>query len=75
MGSKASLSPHHPSTQAAVKTEPPSQAQPPYSATATPGIDPKEPPRVKRPSEGHAANMEGASGVPDKIDEGVEEPD
>jgi hypothetical protein len=40
-------------------------------------MEPKESPKTMRPlhTDGHAANMEGASGVPDKIDEGIEEPD
>lgn len=56
-----------------VKTESPSQMQLPSSTAATPGIESKD--SQLSPKEGHAANMEGASGVPDKIDEGIEEPD
>lgn len=52
-----------------VKAESPSHH--PLSTTATPGVEPRESPKM-RPAEGHAASMEGASGVPDKIDEGVE---
>ena len=75
-GSKASASPrHHSSGQPVVKTESPSQQQPPFSNIATPGMEPQESHRATKPPEGHGANMEGAAGVPDKIDEGIEEPD
>jgi len=41
---------------------------------ATSSIEPKEREKAVRPlpPDGHAASMEGASGVPDKIEEDVE---
>ncbi|EMD00120.1 hypothetical protein BAUCODRAFT_63884 [Baudoinia panamericana UAMH 10762] len=73
--SKASASPRHASgmstAQAIFKTESPTN-QPPMSTVATPGIEPRGSPKAVKPPEGHGASMEGASGVPDKIDEGVE---
>jgi PAS domain S-box-containing protein len=71
--SKASASPRNSVGQTAVKNESPNH--PSLSTIATPGIEPKESPKPTKPTEGHAANMEGASGVPAKIEEGVEEPD
>lgn len=62
------------SAKATMKTESPTQrpSQPPRSNAATPGVEPRESPKAVKPPEGHGANMEGASGVPDKIDEDVE---
>lgn len=70
--SKASASPRHPSSHTIIKTESPVQSQGPISTVAGPSVDPREPPNMLKSPEGHAANMEGASGVPAKIDEGVE---
>jgi len=42
------------------------------SSATTPGYEPRQSPKTVRPTEGHAASMEGASGVPDKIEEGIE---
>ncbi|KAK5172879.1 uncharacterized protein LTR77_003000 [Saxophila tyrrhenica] len=79
--SKASASPRHTSsTTPVIKTESPSQAHPqapfPANAAAAASIEHhRESPRAVKPPEGHGANMEGAVGVPEVIDEGVEEPD
>ncbi|KAK5114275.1 hypothetical protein LTR62_002526 [Meristemomyces frigidus] len=51
------------------------QQQQPLTNTATPGMEPREGIKAVRPllgPDGHAASMEGAQGVPDKIDEDVE---
>ena len=77
-GSKTSSSPRRNSMQlpVAVKTESPSESQPPLSAIAASGNEPvRESPKAVKPPEGHGASMEGATGVPAQIDEGMEEPD
>ncbi|EME40353.1 hypothetical protein DOTSEDRAFT_74976 [Dothistroma septosporum NZE10] len=68
--SKASASPRHPSglsqTQNAIKHE---------GHTEGSSSAPKESPKTQKlnhPGDGHAASMEGAHGVPAKIDEGIE---
>lgn len=73
--SKASASPRQVSSQTVVKTELVEHAQGPSSTVATPGIESKESHSASRPTEGHAAQMQGASGIPDKIEEDAEEPD
>ncbi|KAK3690972.1 hypothetical protein LTR37_018925 [Vermiconidia calcicola] len=69
--SRASVSPRHQPGPPYIKTEPPSHPQVPG------GFEHRESPKATRPDwpEGHTVNMEGAYGVPDKIDEGVEEPE
>ncbi|KAF2716199.1 hypothetical protein K431DRAFT_323971 [Polychaeton citri CBS 116435] len=64
--SKASASPRH-----QPKAESPIGQNGSTSNAATPINNPASPKAIK-PTEGHAAHMEGASGVPDKIDEGIE---
>lgn len=73
--SKASASPRTvhsasatPGGPAAVKNESPLHV----SMANVPGTPVAESPKVAKGTESHAANMEGASGVPDKIEEGVE---
>lgn len=76
--SKASASPSQRPSQPHIKTESANQntGGGPSSIVATPGTEPKESPGPSyKPAENHSAQMEGASGVPDKIDEGIEEPD
>nr|OQO16179.1 hypothetical protein B0A51_15619 [Rachicladosporium sp. CCFEE 5018] len=84
--SKTSASPRHTFTNAPAGAGGPSSAAPgaggSNSATSgfkheSPGVQNtsasgRESPRAQRPPDGHSASMEGASGVPDSIDEGVE---
>ncbi|KAK5126366.1 hypothetical protein LTR85_010602 [Meristemomyces frigidus] len=75
--SKASQSPRHHSghhnAQSGLNTESPTQVTRPNGpATAGGGAEPKESPKAVKPPEGHGASMEGASGVPEKIEEDVE---
>lgn len=75
--SKASPSPRIPSglstAQSVLKTESAGgPVQQPMSNSATPGVEPRESPKAVKPPEGHSASMEGASGVPDKIEEDIE---
>ncbi|KAK5132849.1 hypothetical protein LTR08_008565 [Meristemomyces frigidus] len=75
-GSKASPSPRHMSgfgsAMSGLKTE--SSSQLPRTSAALPnsGCEPRESPKAVKPPEGHSASMEGAMGVPDKIEEDVE---
>jgi len=83
-GSKASASPYNTSGLATaqhtvVKTEPSIQhqhlpnSQQVASTVAISRAEPTESPnKAGRPPEGHAASMEGASGVPDRIEEAIE---
>lgn len=65
--SKASASPRN---HSGLKAESPSHPSAPMSNVATPGGEMRESPKVKAAGEGgHAAQMEGASGVPPKIEE------
>ncbi|OQO12447.1 hypothetical protein B0A48_03089 [Cryoendolithus antarcticus] len=84
--SKTSASPRHTFTSPPAGAGGPSSATPGVagSGSATIGIKHESPggqgaagsgresPRAQRPPDGHSASMEGASGVPDSIDEGVE---
>ena len=55
-----------------MKTESPSQQTKTSSATPGLSVEPRESPKAVKPPEGHGASMEGAIGVPDKIEEDVE---
>ena len=55
-----------------MKTESPSQQTKTNSATPGLSVEPRESPKAVKPPEGHSASMEGAIGVPDKIEEDVE---
>ncbi|CAK3989768.1 blue-light-activated transcription factor [Lecanosticta acicola] len=68
--SKASASPRNSIPPSAVKTESPNDP----SGSGNMGDSSRSTPvqKAMQPMEGHSATMEGASGVPDKIDEGIE---
>lgn len=82
-GSKASTPPYNSGLatgqQNVSKAESPSQrprllnSQQAASKAAIAGVDPTDSPsKASKPPEGHAASMEGASGVPDRIEEAIE---
>ncbi|KAI7539964.1 hypothetical protein KC317_g17331, partial [Hortaea werneckii] len=74
--SKASASPRNPTgpstAQSVMKGDLDKTGQSPLHNTANASAEPKESPKAGKAPEGHAASMEGASGVPAKIEEDVE---
>ncbi|KAI7188490.1 hypothetical protein KC363_g5408 [Hortaea werneckii] len=74
--SKASASPRNPTgpstAQSVMKGDLDKTGQSPLHNTTNASAEPKESPKAGKAPEGHAASMEGASGVPAKIEEGVE---